>query len=196
MNPLLLNIPESLNTERLIIRRYQAGDGALLCEMYGQNIRHLFSSIEDIKSGFDLDLTQPDDAEIFVRQLLADWAARKRLVFGVWDDASNTYAGELWIECQDWDLGIHEIGYLLIENQQGKGLATEAANAGLSFMFNTLNAQKAALTCDEDNVSSYRVAERCGFEREGCVRQALKRSDGTRIGKLIYGMLRSEFESK
>jgi RimJ/RimL family protein N-acetyltransferase len=195
MNPLLLDIPESLKTERLSLRRYQAGDGALLCEVYGQNKQHLLDSIEGIKAGFSLDLTQPEDAEMFVRQLQADWAARKRFVFGLWDVSSKAYIGELWIECQNWDLGIHDIGYLLVEDQLGKGLATEAAKAGLNFVFNTLNAHKAALTCDEDNVSSYRVAERCGFVKEGCLRQGSKRSDGTRIGRLIYSVLRSEFES-
>ncbi len=60
--------------------------------------------------------------------------------------------------------------------------------------FNDLKANKAVITCDENNVRSYRVAERCGFIREGCLRGEVKRKDGTLGGTLYYGMLREEFE--
>ena len=76
----------------------------------------------------------------------------------------------------------------------GKGFATEATKAALTFVFKYLKSNKASLTCDEHNERAYRVAERCGFVREGCLRGQVKRRDGTLVGKLCYGMLRTEFE--
>ena len=142
-----------------------------------------------------MDLTNPTDAEIFVRQLGADWVARKRFIFGIWEKAADRFIGDIWIESQDWDVPMHEIGYFLVQDQMGKGFATEATKAALAFVFKHLKSNKANLTCDEDNQRAYRVAERCGFVREGCLRGQVNRKDGTSVGKLCYGMLRTEFET-
>ncbi len=90
---------------------------------------------------------------------------------------------------------LHEIGYLLVKDQMGRGFATEAIKAALTFVFKHLKSNKAIVTCDEDNKPAYRVAERCGFIREGCLRGQVKRRDGTLVGKLHYGMIRTEFET-
>ena len=90
---------------------------------------------------------------------------------------------------------LHEIGYFVVKDQLGKGFATEATKAALEFVFEHLKSNKAVVTCDEDNQPAYRVAEHCGFIREGRLRGEVKRRDGTLAGKLYYGMLRIEYES-
>ena len=192
---MLLDVPSELETERLHLRPYKRGEGLALYTILQENLAHLEEAIESLKSGFGLDLTDPSDAEIFVRQLESDWAARKRFIFGIRDKAADRYVGELWIESQDWDVPLHEIGFFLVKDQLDKGFATEATKAALEFVFMHLKSNKASLTTDEDNEPAYRVAERCGFVREGCLRRQVKRRDGTLIGKLYYGMLRTEFET-
>lgn len=195
MRYLLLDIPSVLETERLLLRPYKPGDGQWLYKIFQENITHLEEAIEGVKTGFGLDLTNPIDAEIFVRQLGADWVARKRFIFGIWEKAGDRFIGDIWVESQDWDVPMHEIGYFLLKDQMGKGFATEATTAALAFVFKHLKSNKASLTCDEDNQRAYRVAERCGFVREGCLRGQVNRKDGTLVGKLYYGMLRTEFET-
>ena len=107
---------------------------------------------------------------------------------------SGEMIGELWIECKDWEMGTHEVGYFVVQDETKKGLASEATRAGIQLIFNELQGYKVALTCDEDNIASYRVAERCGFVREAVIRDATQRPDGSRIGMLMYGMLKSEYE--
>ncbi len=195
MHYMLLDVPSKLETERLLLRPYKPGDGQWLHVIFQENESHLRDSIEGVKAGLGLDLTNSTEAEIFVRRLKADWAARKRFIFGIWKKAADRYIGDIWIESQDWDVPLHEIGYFLVKDQMGNGFATEATKAALTFVFKHLNSNKASLTCDEDNERAYRVAERCGFIREGCLRGQVKRRDGTLVGKLCYGMLRTEFES-
>jgi len=195
MHYLLLDVPSNLETERLLLRPYKPGDGQWLYKIFQENITHLEEAIEGVKTGFGLDLTNPTDAEIFVRQLGADWVARKRFIFGIWEKAGDRFIGDIWVESQDWDVPMHEIGYFLVKDQMGKGFATEATTAALAFVFKHLKSNKANLTCDEDNQRAYRVAERCGFVREGCLRGQVNRKDGTSVGKLCYGMLRTEFET-
>ena len=195
MHYMLMDVPSKLETERLLLRPYKPGDGQWLHVIFQENESHLRDSIEGVKAGLGLDLTNSTEAEIFVRQLEADWAARKRFIFGIWKKAADRYIGDIWIESQDRDVPLHEIGYFLVKGQMGKGFATEATKAALTFVFKHLRSNKASLTCDEDNERAYRVAERCGFIREECLRGHVKRKDGTLVGKLCYGMLRTEFET-
>ena len=195
MDHMLMDVPLELETKRLLLRPYKPGDGHWLHAIFRENRVHLSDSIEGIRAGFGLDLTDSTDAESFVRQLAADWAARRRFIFGIWEKAADCYVGELWIESQDWDVPLHEIGYFVVREHLRKGFATEATKAALEFVFEHLKSNKASVTCDEDNVPSYRVAERCGFVREGCLRAQVKRRGGAPVGKLYYGMLRAEFEA-
>ena len=195
MQYMLLDVPLELETKRLLLRPYRPGDGQWLHAIFRENRVHLGDSIEGIRAGFGLDLTDPTHAETFVRQLAGDWAARRRFIFGIREKAADRYVGELWIESKDWDVPLHEIGYSVVREHLRKGFVTEVTRAGLKFVFEHLKANRASVTCDEDNVPSYRVAERCGFLREGCLRAQVKRSDGALVGKLYYGMLRAEFEA-
>jgi RimJ/RimL family protein N-acetyltransferase len=194
MHQMLLNVPSKLETRRLLLRPYQPGDGQWLHKIFQENRDHLWEAIEGAKAYFGLDMTHPEEAEIFIRRQAADWITRLRFIFGAWEKTANRYVGEIWIENRDWDIGLHEIGYYVVKTHLGQGFATEATKAGLKFIFEDLKANKVSLTCDEDNIGSYRVAERCGFIREGRLRNEVKRSEGALIGKLYYGMLKEEFK--
>jgi len=98
---MLLDVPSKLETERLLLRPYKPGDGRWLHAIFQENKSHLADSIEGVKAGLGLDLTNSAEAEIFVRQLRADWEARKRFIFGVWDKVSGNYIGDIWIERQE-----------------------------------------------------------------------------------------------
>ena len=195
LNPLLLDIPESLETERLVVRRYKAGDGALFHNVITKNLPHLQLAVDGANGGFGADITTPEGSETYVRKHIGGWEARERLVMPFFYKETGELVGELWIECKDWETGTHEVGYFVVQAETKKGLASEATRAGIQLIFNELQGYKVALTCDEDNIASYRVAERCGFVREALIRDATQRPDGTRIGMLMYGMLKSEYEA-
>jgi RimJ/RimL family protein N-acetyltransferase len=193
---MLLDLPTELRSERLLLKPYRSGDGAWLHTIHQTNRAHLAEAMAGVRAHFGLDLTNANDAEIFARRLEADWIDRRRFVFGIWAQRNAQYSGQIWIECRSWPLAIHEIGYFVVADQIGKGVATEATNLGLHFIFTALNASKVSLTCAGDNVPSYRVAERCGFQQEGCLRNELPRPDGTLTDKLYYGLLKAEFATQ
>ncbi len=83
MQYMLLDVPSELETTRLLLRPYKPGDGQWLHGVFLENEAHLRDSIEGVKAGLGLDLTNSTEAEIFVRQLEADWVARKRFIFGI-----------------------------------------------------------------------------------------------------------------
>lgn len=59
-----------------------------------------------------------------------------------------------------------EVGYLLTEAAEGKGIATEAAEAARAFAFTTLKLETVVSYIDAGNERSARVAEKLGGRRD------------------------------
>jgi RimJ/RimL family protein N-acetyltransferase len=59
--------------------------------------------------------------------------------------------------------GLPEMGWLLAPQAQGRGLATEAAGAALSWADTALPGREIVAIIDEANAASIRVAEKVGF---------------------------------
>lgn len=66
-----------------------------------------------------------------------------------------------------------ELGYRVFNRADwGRGIATEALDMLAGYLFDTEQINRLRLTIHVDNVGSRRVAEKCGFIREGTSRQA------------------------
>lgn len=86
------------------------------------------------------------------------------------------------------DLGRAAVGYWLDPGGRGRGAATEGVRLLARWAFAALPIGRLELTCGPDNVASQRVAERCGFTREGLLRSYVPFQDGRR-DSLIYSLL-------
>jgi ribosomal-protein-serine acetyltransferase len=87
------------------------------------------------------------------------------------------------------------IGYFSDIEQEGKGYVTEAVGAVVKMLFEKLNAHRLRIETDDTNVRSIGVAKRCGFVKEGHIRENNKNPDGTYSGTLYFGLLRKEYLS-
>jgi ribosomal-protein-serine acetyltransferase len=195
MHKMLLDLPAQIETERLILRPYRAGDGPAYHEVCMRNKEHLMPFEEGNPA---LDVNTVEDAEILMRRFAADWVSRSVFFLGAWEKASGAFAAQMYVGVVSWDLPEFEVGYWADERQEGRGFVTEGAKAALRFCFEALGAHRVRLECNEMNARSWRVAERCGFVREGHIRpnkKKLKRADGTYSGDYHYGMLRAEYEA-
>lgn len=189
MDPLLLEIPEELDSDQLILRKYRKGDGIGFFEIFERN-----NNREQLKENVDEaeSVKTKDDAEIRIRQMMVDWEARKRFVMTIWLKESDTQIGQIWIEANRWDVPSFELGWFLDPGYWGKGFATEAARCAMKFIFNDLNAHKIVVSTRDYNEKSYKLAERLGFIKEGHFRDG-RIDEGKRYGLLYYGMLRDEY---
>ncbi len=191
---LLVDLPDRLETERLILRPYRAGDGPAYLEVALRNREHLarFEADNPIRR-----VRSVEDAEILVREFAADWVSRRAFFFGSWLKEGGAFAAQIYVGLVNWEVPELEIGYFVDRDHEGRGLVAEAVRACLSFVFDYLHANRVTLRCSDQNPRSYRVAERCGFLREGHLRECdprFRADDGALGGKLIYGMLRSDFD--
>jgi RimJ/RimL family protein N-acetyltransferase len=188
---LLLEIPEVLETNNLIIRKYKKGDGKENYALFERNNnRELLKEFVDEAT----DNTSIEDSEIKIREHAAEWEARTRFVMGIWMKEEELYIGEIWIEPKKWEVPSFELGYYLDTGFQGRGLAFEASNRALKFLFEDLQAHKVIVLTRDTNEKSWKLAERLGFVREGHLRECGAK-DGDRWGLYHYGMLVSEYET-
>lgn len=191
MNPLLLDIPDQIETQRLLLRRYHPGDG----RVYFQAVRANYSHLYEFLPPELLSLQTETDAEIKIRHFMAEWEMRQLFLFGVWDNETRTYVGETYLANADWQVPCIELGYFLLKEHTGKGFATEAARGAIRFAFEYLKVARIELQCAADNQASIHVATRCGFQEEGRFRQRNHKKDGTTVDRLWYGLLLSEWQA-
>jgi RimJ/RimL family protein N-acetyltransferase len=85
------------------------------------------------------------------------------------------------------------VGYWLTAAARGRGVASRAVRLLAGWAFGQLGTARLELTCGPDNVASQRVAERCGFTREGVLRSHVPFQGGRRdtvLFSLLPGELR------
>ena len=90
----------------------------------------------------------------------------------------------------------YEIGWAFGRAAQGKGYATEAAQALLAHAFGTLKAHRVIATCQPENTASWRVAEKIGLRREAHFRSALYQAPGVWWDEYFYALLAEEYEGR
>lgn len=191
VNTISKYLPTRFESDRLILRPYHAGDGAMYFAVGQKNRQHLLR----YESGnVILNPQNEQEAEALVQELASDWASRICFFLGAWDKVSGEFVAQVYIGVVSWDTPEFEIGYFVDKDHEGQGYVTEAVRTVLDLLFNHLQAQRVSLRCNDSNLRSQRVAERCGFTLEGCLRQDRRHPDGSFSNSLIYGLLRSEWK--
>ena len=161
-------IPERIEAQRLYLRPYRAGDGAWYYAMGQRNREHLARYETDNAAR---SLESKEEAEALVRELAAYWRARNAFFMGAFDRESEEFLAQVVVGPVDWDVPSFAIGFFVDVAHEGQGYVTEAVRAVMAFVFDYLKAHRARMECDDTNIRSRRVAERCGMVLEGHVRE-------------------------
>lgn len=184
--PILRDFPERITTQRLLIRSPQPGDGAENCAAIQESMAELRPWMPWAQENLTAD-TQ----EAIMRRAHADFMARTDLMLLLLLKGSNTIIGSSGLHRIDWRVPKFEIGYWLRTSYTGQGYMTEAVNAIAAFAFETLEARRLEIRCDERNTRSAAVARRCGFALEGILRHnARDHFTGQLENTLVFAQIR------
>src|SRR3954467_4312327 len=107
--------------------------------------------------------------------------------FAILDAESGDFLGMAAAVHLDEDAGEAELGYILAPEARGRGAATEALHQLTAWAFGK-GLARLELRIDAGNERSVRVAERCGYSREGLLRSVHFKA-GRRADLLIYSRL-------
>jgi RimJ/RimL family protein N-acetyltransferase len=87
--------------------------------------------------------------------------------------------------------GTGEIGYWLAAGARGRGAATRAVRLVCEWAFRELGLMRMQLLTHPENAASQKLAERCGFHREGLLRAWADMKEG-RVDLVMYSLLPGE----
>jgi RimJ/RimL family protein N-acetyltransferase len=183
-----ISIP--IETTRLLIRPYRAEDAIWYYKMSLKNKEHLarYESENPIMS-----FMTESDAEKTINDFISIWDGQKYRFLGVFLRDTNDFVAQIFLGKLDDQLPEFGIGYIADVEQVGNGYVTEAVSAIVKELFENVKAHRIQIETDDTNGRSIGVAERCGFRKEGHLRENKKHPDGTISGTLFFGLLGSEY---
>jgi RimJ/RimL family protein N-acetyltransferase len=148
-----------IETERLRLRMHRQDDFSACAAMWA-----------------DPDVTKyiggkPSTAQQTWSRLLAYIGHWQLLGFGYWaieTRDAHEFAGEIGFADFKRDIaasmqGAPEIGFALVSKFHGRGMATEAARAALSWSDQHFRSPRTVCLIDPQHAASQRVAEKCGY---------------------------------
>jgi RimJ/RimL family protein N-acetyltransferase len=167
-DPLLLNIPNVFESERLRIRRPEAGDGHIVHEAIVETLDQLRGYGGSLP--WALEEPRVESSELFCRKACAAWFSRTAFPMLLFLKEDNTFVGCSGLHNVEWSVPKLEIGYWCRKSQQRRGLITEAVTTITAMAFSLLGARRVQSRPDEENMPSRQVAERAGYQLEGIIR--------------------------
>ncbi len=194
MNPLLLDLPDTLETERLILRCARPGDGSAVFAAVQDTLDDLRAWPASLPwAQFEPSL---DAFEAFCRTSHADYLLRKNLQLLMFLKENNVYIGGNGLHSIDWSVPKFEIGYWCRRQYQGQGLVTEAVRAVTAFAFDTLGAQRVVSLSDARNQPSRAVAERAGYALEGVLKNDRRTPHGLLCDTCVYAITQVQYNKE
>ncbi len=189
--PILLDLPESFETDRLLIRPHKAGDGQAVNAA-------LVESIHNLQQWLPMPWTQNvqtvAETEELIRRWVIMWITREDIRFGLYRKSDGLYVGGCGLHRPDWEVMRFEIGYWVRASLEGQGYVSEAVAGVTAFAFNIIGAERVELRCDSLNERSIAVAHRAGYTPEGTLRNNYENANGVGLrDTMVFSLLRAEF---
>lgn len=183
------NLPEILETERLWLKKYKSGNGSKFYEFMHENEARL-------RDSFPVSLAAcgtRENAELWIKKKVIGWLEHSMFSFAVYDKATGSFIGDSMIKNIDWQVPKAEMGYCISKDHEAKGLMQEVLFTIIEFSFTKLKMEKLYLKIQTTNVRSYRLAERCGFSREGTHKNEYRTYEGHLVDIFYYGLTRDQY---
>ena len=194
MDPILIDVPERIETERLVLRVPRAGDGATVNAAVAASIAELGPWLPWAGT-----LPSVEESEVHCRRQLGKFILREDFVLLMFErDAGGGGEGALvggtGLHRIDWALRRFEIGYWRRSGCEGRGYVTEAVRAVARMAFDSLAARRVEIRMDDRNERSWKVAERAGFTLEALLRFDATTPQGEPRSTRVYARVRGAEE--
>ena len=118
---------------------------------------------------------------------------KEEYFFGIYEKASQQLIGSCGVYAVNWQNSTCSVGISIGKEWHGKGYGTDAMKTLIDFIFQYIAVQKIKLQVFSFNPAAIRSYEKCGFTKEGILRQEIFRF-GTFHDVVLFGLLRSDWE--
>ena len=114
----------------------------------------------------------------------------KSFHLGIADKRTNKVIGDIWVYRIEQNR-MATVALRLAKKVHGRGYGTESLSAMTKFCFEKTELKRLWTEVDVRNTASCRILEKCGYTREGLIRQG--RMVNTWCDYYIYGILDTDF---
>ncbi|MHB8133891.1 MAG: GNAT family N-acetyltransferase [Anaerolineaceae bacterium] len=190
MTSVVQQLPESLETERLLIRVPHPGDGQIIHEAVLESQDRLVPWFTWAQT-----VATPENQEQFVRQAYSKYLLNEDMMLCLFLKENGKFIGGTGLHFRGLHVPAFEIGYWIRSGYEGKGYVIEAVNAITKFGFEVGNANRIYIRCDIHNQRSQSVARRAGYIYEGTFRNFERRANTGELTDLMYfALTRDDYE--
>lgn len=179
-----MQLPEEIESERLVIRVARPGDGKVFNEA-------IIESLDQLTPWLAWATPPPTvaESEESCRRAYGRFHLNEDLMVFLFLKECGSLVGGSGLHDVDWNLGRFEVGYWGRTSFGGRGLITEGVRALSCHALDHLGASRVFLTADEMNTASWRLAERAGFEFEGTLRNDRRNLRGELHHTRVYSKI-------
>lgn len=187
-SPILCEVPEQLETDRLLIRCPRAGEGAIVHASVVESL----AALRAFPASLPWAMQEPSvgASEQFCREGAALYRLRSSLPMLLFLKGSQVHVGNSGLHRLDWSVPKCEIGYWVHSRFAGQGFITEAVKAITGFAFQHLGMRRVEALPDDANLPSCRVCERAGYVLEGTMRHERRGPGGDMRNTRVYAVAR------
>jgi RimJ/RimL family protein N-acetyltransferase len=181
--PKLPDVPNAIETERLLIRCPELADVPLVYDAVRESLTELKPWMPWATENYSL-----ESCESNIRQGIAKYITREDLRMHVFDRATGRFVVGSGLHRINWEVPRFELGYWCRTSEVGKGYVTEVVRGLSTLAFEKLGAARIEICCDDVNLKSAAVAERCGYTLEGIMKNDERSVSGALRSTRIYAL--------
>jgi RimJ/RimL family protein N-acetyltransferase len=187
IEPLLIDLPEQIETERLVLRPPRIEDVAQIHAAICESIDALRPWLEWAKAPPTMEETACN-----TRRAIARTVSREDIRIHLHLKDGGAFVGGSGLHRPDWSVPRVEIGYWIRSSMAGRGYVTEAVEAMTKFALERLKVARVEIRTDSRNQRSRRVAERAGYQLEATLRNDCRDVAGELRTTLVYAVVQPE----
>ena len=176
-------VPEVIETARLTLRKPHLEDAPAIHASVRESLAELSPWMAWATPDYSLHGVQEN-----TREALAHFMTHTNLRYHFHDKKTGEHIGNSGLHRIDWNVPKFEIGYWCRTSKVGQGYVTETVQALTKLALEDLGAARVEIQCDDRNVRSSRVAERCGYKLEGILKNYERARDGSLRDTRIYAV--------
>jgi RimJ/RimL family protein N-acetyltransferase len=187
-SPILIDIPERFETNRLLVRCPHSGDGQALFEAVSESLAELRQFPASMMWA-----THPPSiasSETYCREAHSKFLMRQDMPFFAFRRDTGQMVCATGLHRPDWTVPKFEIGFWRRTSARSCGFVTEVVRGLIEFALTQIDARCIEAYPDDRNLPSCAVCERVGMKLEGTLRHERKAPDGSLRDTRVYALVR------
>ncbi len=175
--------------EKVTLSRMAELDLKELWSMMGDEENYRFAPTAALRS--------PAECAGKLKQADSLFREKRAVVLGIYpNDRERRLAGVLEILDIDREIGAVTISFTLNRRDTGRGYASAAVRAASEYLMTTIGVNRIQAYVLPTNYRGVLVLERCGFQKEGTIREGFLWPDKGIVDLTLYSLLPSDLKPK